>query len=337
MHNSQEVSGTVPAGYAVIHNDIDTRLASSSGGVFSLVAETVIKDGGIVFGAAMSKDCRTVIHIGVDSLSGLVDLRGSKYIESSIGDTYLKVRDALRDGRKVLFTGTPCQIAALQNILGKEYKNLLCMDFICHGVPSAMVWGKYIDFGEEQVGSPVAKVSFRHKKYGWKTFAVLLEFENGVKYIRKLYEDLYMRAFLSNCCLRPSCYDCRFRRLNRVSDITVGDYWGIHKQYPGMDDDKGTSLVMVHTQKGRDMLDAVKNSAKMLSVDIEKALESNKSMTGSPPVPKAREAFMRDLDKVDFDILVRKYVKKPKNLKNTIKWILRKVKMETFVRKLLKI
>ena len=329
LHSYNEIQGMLPAGYAVINMDEEVRLASSSGGAFSLLAESIIRDGGIVFGAAMSEDCRTVFHIGVDSLLELAKLRGSKYVQSSIGDAYIQVRAALTEGRKVLFTGTPCQIEGLHSFLRREYENLLCMDFICHGVPSPKVWRKYVSFRENSAGSTVRQTFFRNKAYGWKKFAVLFEYANNTAYIGMNRDDLYMKAFLQNCCLRPSCHDCLFKKLNRISDITVGDYWGIHNQYPSMDDDKGTSLVMVHTEKGKGMLDNIRQSAKVIPVDVMKALAANKAMTESSRVNKARGRFMRNLDKMDFDKLVRKYVKEPINLKNVIKWILRKVNMET--------
>ena len=153
LHSYNEIRGMSPAGYAVINMDEKVRLASSSGGVFSLFAEQTIRDGGVVFGAALSKDCGSVVHIEEDSLSELAKLRGSKYVQSSIGDAYIKTQNALKKGRKVLFTGTPCQIEGLHGFLRKKYENLLCMDLICHGVPSPKVWKKYVCFRENPVCS----------------------------------------------------------------------------------------------------------------------------------------------------------------------------------------
>ena len=326
-----------PEGYAVINKDENVRLKSSSGGVFSILAESIIRDGGIVFGAAMSEDCRAVFHVGVDSQLELAKLRGSKYVQSSIGDVYIQVRDALTKGRKVLFTGTPCQVEGLHSFLRREYENLLCMDFICHGVPSPKVWRKYVSFRENSAGSTVRYAFFRNKKYGWKEYVVLFEFTNNTTYFRIHRDDLYMKAFLQDCCLRPSCHDCHFKKLNRISDITVGDYWGIYNQYPSMDDDKGTSLVMVHTEKGKGMLDNISLAAKVIPIDVMKALAANRFMTESPCINEAREDFMSNLDKMDFDKLVRKYVKEPTNVKNIIKWILRTMNIETCVRRIFRI
>lgn len=337
LNSPDEIIGQFPIGYAVINKDENIRLASSSGGVFSLLANQIINDGGIVFGAAMSEDCRSVIHIGVDSLTELERLRGSKYVQSSIGDIYIKAQEALRNDQKVLFTGTPCQIEGLHSFLRKDYENLLCMDFICHGVPSPKVWKKYICYREKQANSSTRQIFFRHKKYGWKTFAVLFKYTNNTVYTEKYSKDLYMRSFLSNSCLRPSCYNCHFRKLNRISDITVADYWGIQKQYPDMDDDMGTSLVMIHTEKGKNILEMVNESAKMIPIYVERALEDNKSMIESPSINMARSDFMANIDKMDFDKLVKKFIKEPITFKNIIKWILRKTNMEIFVRNIFKI
>lgn len=192
-----------------------------------------------------------------------------------------KSREALNDGKRVLFTGTPCQIEGLYGLLGKNYDNLLCVDFICHGVPSPKVWKKYVNFRETIAGSTVRQTFLRHKKYGWKMFAVLFVFTNNTTYLEKMSNDPYMKAFWGDYCLRPVCYNCHFKKLNRVSDITVADYWGIQKQYPEMDDDRGNSLVLVHTDKGKNMLKGAAGLAKIIPVDVGKALKGNRAMTES--------------------------------------------------------
>lgn len=298
----------LPDGYAVVNANEEIRETSSSGGVFSLIAQQIIKEGGIVFGAAMTEDCRAIVHMGVNSLAGLKRLRGSKYVQSSIEDSYIRVREALNEGRKVLFTGTPCQIEGLYGLLGKNYDNLVCMDFICHGVPSPKVWEKYVSFREKKEGSTVRQTFFRHKYYGWKTYAVLFVYTNNTAYVGKVHDDLYMKAFLGNYCLRPACYNCHYKKLNRISDITVADYWGIQKQYPEMDDDRGTSLVLIHTDKGKNILKEVAGLAKIIPVDVRKALKGNRAMTESAQLPPNRTKFMSDLDGMEFDQLVKKNV-----------------------------
>lgn len=211
---------------AAINQDEEIRLKSSSGGVFTLIAEEIIKQGGAVFGAAFSEDFKSVHHICVDTVEGLDKLRGSKYVQSRIGDTYKQAKAFLEEGKKVLFTGTPCQISGLYAYLAKPYENLYTQDLICHGTPSPMVWKKYVEYREQKAASKTQRMFFRHKQYGWKTYAVLFEFANNTAYGKTLHEDAFMKVFLSNICLRPSCYACSFKTLHRESDLTLADFWG---------------------------------------------------------------------------------------------------------------
>ena len=187
-----------PSAYACINNNEAIRLESSSGGLFSLIAEQVIEDGGVVFGASFNKELE-VEHSFVETKEELGKLRGSKYVQSRIGETYKKAKEILDLGRKVLFTGTPCQIGGLKSYLGKSYSNLLCVDIVCHGVPSPLVWKKYVDYRQEKAGSAVQRISFRRKDDGWKRYSVSFLFKNNTEYRETLDKDLYMRAFLKMC------------------------------------------------------------------------------------------------------------------------------------------
>lgn len=333
INGAAETGESMPEGYALINRNDKIRLSSSSGGAFSLFAEYVIKAGGIVFGAVMSEDCKTVMHVGVDSLLELARLRGSKYMQSSIGNAYIEVRYELEKGRKVLFTGTPCQIEGLRCFLGKNYENLLCIDLICHGVPSPAVWKKYVAFREGRAGAAVRQTFFRHKKYGWKTYALLFEYSNNKAYVRKHPDDPYMRAFLQNLCLRPSCHACHFKKINRVSDITLGDYWGVQKQYPDMDDDTGTSLVIIHTKKGRHILKEISGMARMTPIEIKEALKDNRAMVESAVPGRKRAEFMAAVNTLDFANVIKAYLKEPITFKNIVKRLLRRTNMDIFLRK----
>lgn len=298
---------TAPNAYAAINLDGPTRAQSSSGGVFTLLAERTIRNGGIVFGAAMAEDRHSVRHIAVETMEELAALRGSKYLQSTIGEVYGQVQAALRFGREVLFSGTPCQIEGLRAYLQKEDPNLLCVDIICHGVPSPRVWDTYLTEQETRAGAPARRTFFRHKKYGWKMYAVLLEFTNNTAYERIFEQDSFMQAFLRNACLRPSCFHCRFKKLNRVSDITLADYWGIQNQHPEMDDDKGTSLVLIHSAKGRQRIDALGAQLRLLEVPVEQALSGNPSMLHSVKPHRNRQQLFANLGKMEFDKLVEVY------------------------------
>lgn len=241
-----------PITLAAWNNDRFKREVSSSGGVFTSIAEWVLSNDGIVFGAGYDSQYN-VIHKEASSKEKLDEIRGSKYVQSNINDTYVKTRYYLEKNKMVLFSGTPCQIAGLYNFIQQDYANLYTCDIVCHGVPSPKVFNKYKKMLEKRNNSKIKKISFRNKKFGWKLYSVSLLFENDTEYSKTLKEDPYMLGFLRNYFLRPSCYKCIYAKLPRVSDITLGDFWGIDNKHPELDDNKGTSLVLVNTEKGREM------------------------------------------------------------------------------------
>ena len=191
----------------------------------------------------------------------------------------------------------------------RDSDKLLCVDLICHGVPSQKVWKKYVDFRENRAGAPARRTFSRHKKYGWKRFALLFEFSNNKAYQQIFSEDLFMQAFLRNVCIRPSCHACPFKKLNRVSDITIADFWGIENVAPDMDDDKGTSLVLIHSKKGEQAFAGLSGKMCAKPVDTVAALAGNSAMTQAVPPHKDRERFFAHVDDVPFDKLVRRYAR----------------------------
>lgn len=294
---------------AAMNLNEEIRLKSSSGGIFSLIAEEIINQGGVIFGAAFTDDFRSVHHICVDNTVDLDKLRGSKYVQSKIGDTYQQAKDFLDCGRKVLFTGTPCQIGGLYSYLRKPYENLFTLDIICHGVPSPMVWEKYVEDREKKVASTTQQVFFRHKKYGWKTFAVLFKFSNDTAYMKKFHDDLFMKAFLNDLCLRPSCYSCSFKTLKRQADITLADFWGVQNVLPEMDDNKGTSLIIIHSAKGRMLFDSICQGVKSKNVDLSIIEKYNPAVINSCKMNNKRSSFITEIQKEDFNNTVQKYTK----------------------------
>ena len=254
--------------FAAKHPDDKIRMSSSSGGIFTLLAEQVIDDGGVVFGARFNENWE-VVHDYAETKEELAPFRGSKYVQSFIGDSYKQVETLLRAGRKVMFTGTPCQVAGLKKFIRREYDNLLTIDFVCHGVPSPKVWKMYLqeeiarhgDTGKKTVlpSSKVAPVligvNFRDKSTGWKKFSFVLNFskasaegEQNSVLSSVFYENPYMNAFLCNLSLRPSCYACPARSGKSRADLTIGDYWGISNVLFKEDDDKGVSLLLVYNK-----------------------------------------------------------------------------------------
>jgi len=289
-----------PKAYAAYNLNEEIRAQSSSGGVFTALAEYVLSLGGVVFGAAFQDDF-SVSHICVETAEQLNKLRGSKYLQSKIGNTYKEAKGLLDSGRIVLFTGTPCQIEGLLAFLGKEYDNLYTQDLICHGVPSPMVWQKYVKYREKKAASTTRRTFFRHKNYGWKMYSVQFEFTNCTEYIQAHDVDLYMTSFLRNWCLRPSCYACHFKKKNRLSDITLADFWGIENVCPEMDDDKGTSLVLVNSKRGNLLFDKIQNNLAIEKVDFEKSIEYNPSMVSSCSVPQERDRFLDKMQRCNFE------------------------------------
>lgn len=294
---------------AAINQNEEIRLKSSSGGIFTLLAEQIIKQGGVVFGAAFTDDFKTVNHICVDNTSDLEKLRGSKYVQSKIGDTYKYAKKYLDSGRPVLFTGTPCQIDGLYAYLRNTYEKLYTQDIICHGVPSPMVWEKYLEERERMAASKTQRMFFRHKKYGWKTFAVLFEFSNNTAYIKSLREDSFMRAFLSNSCLRPSCHACSFKTVKRQSDITLADFWGVQYVLPDMDDDKGISIILTHSEKGNKLIENISKSIKSQEISTDIVKKYNPAVRSSSKVGQFRKEYLHDVQFESTDVLADRYFK----------------------------
>ena len=297
-----------PKTFAVINKNEEIRMQSSSGGVFTLLAEKVINEGGVVFGARFNENWQ-VEHDSTETIDGLAAFRGSKYVQSRIGNSYKLVKEFLTDGGGVLFSGTPCQIGGLKSYLQKDYENLLCVDIICHGVPSSKVWRKYVEFRENIAGSKTGKIASRRKNCGWTQYSLSFNFVNDREYSQIFQADPFMQAFLKDLCLRSSCYQCGFKSANRISDITIADFWGVQNVAPEMFDDKGTSLVLLQSPKGQEVFDKIKSDTDFAEVDCEKSLQFNTAAFRSCAEPKNRGKFMKNIDKFPFDKLVRKYTK----------------------------
>lgn len=304
INNPVSVETIKPQAFAAWNQNEEIRKNSSSGGMFTLLAEKILKDGGAVFGASLTENFRAVHHIQVENTDDLKYLRGSKYLQSVTGDSYIQAKNCLDEGKPVLFTGTPCQIAGLHAYLGKDYPLLYTQDIICHGVPSTKVWGRYVDYRESEANSKTQGLFFRHKEQGWKKFSVQFEFENCSKYRETLRKDLFMRGFLADLYLRPSCHKCAFKGITRTADITLADFWGVNKLEPEMDDDQGTSLVLIHSKKGYRLFEAVKEQLKYKSIDLESAVAANSAAITSAKPHKNREGFFLHLEKEPFPKLI---------------------------------
>lgn len=232
------------------NKDERIRSSSSSGGVFYEIAKKFIEDNGVVYGCALDENM-VARHICVDTISDIDKLKSSKYVQSDMGNTMSEIKKRLNDGERVLFSGTPCQVAGLRKYLRKDFDNLTAIDVLCHGVPSPKLFKDYLQYLSMQYGGgkPIS-VNFRNKQRGWKRLYMEVTFDNGKRHYIYSGYDRYEGLFLNNMSLRPSCYECKFTKEMRFGDITLGDFWGIGKKYPKWDDDKGISVVMLNTNKG---------------------------------------------------------------------------------------
>ncbi len=302
-----------PIAYAAYSNDEQIRLQSSSGGIFTAFAQKVIEQGGVVFGAKFADDF-SVMHGWTDSVEGLAAFRGSKYVQSVIGSSYKECKAFLEQGKKVLFSGTPCQVQGLKKYLAQKSvrgENLFTIDFICHGVPSDKLWQKYRNYREKKSASKTVKTAFRRKNDGWKQYSLSFTFANDSEYCARHRKDPYMKIFLTDIALRKSCYNCPARFLNRPSDITLADFWGIQNILPQMDDDKGTSLVMLHSSQAAEFWDILKDRFTMQQILKEQGIQYNPSMVTSPKMPRARHIFYSDLETKPFEKVLKKYTAVP--------------------------
>lgn len=297
--------------YACYNKDKDVRLSSSSGAVFSSLAEYVLNKSGIVYGVAMSEDCYSAEFIGVTDSEGLTKLRGSKYLQAKVGNTFKSVKKELQAGKLVLFTGTGCQVNGLKTFLGKDYDNLICMDVICHGAPSPALWREYARDQEKKMGGKLKEINFRCKDDSWVDFGmkeVLSTIpEDSVKkfYISK-DKDPYMQMFLRDYCLRPSCYECMVKK-EKMSDLTVADFLGIKDVAPEMNNGLGTSLVLIRTKKGQEIFNYISCEMKLKEVTYEAGVKGNPAEYKSCVRPSQRDTFFDDMHTMSFEELEGKY------------------------------
>ncbi|MFI3164491.1 MAG: Coenzyme F420 hydrogenase/dehydrogenase, beta subunit C-terminal domain [Bacillota bacterium] len=285
--------------------DEKIRLNSSSGGLFTAIAENVIRKGGVVFGACFDADLK-VVHDCISNIEDLKLFRGSKYVQSMIGEVFNQVKEVLLNDRYVLFTGTPCQIGGLLSYLGKSYDKLITQDIICHGVPSPKFWNEYIRNIQIKHKSDLYSFNFRDKRNGWNNYYVTYNFKNGTSITERATENVYMKAFFNDLCLRKSCYNCSFKTIARQADITLADFWGIDNVIPELNNEKGTSLISLNTYKGENIFKEISGDLVYKEVDIKDAIKYNPSMIKSVKCSKNRNLFMLNFSKGDLEKLAVK-------------------------------
>ena len=298
-----------PRVFAAYTKDEGVRLDSTSGGIHSMLANAMYAKGAFVGGAVYNDD-HTVSQIIDDNPKRLPEIRSSKYLQSNAEGVYKEIRSQLKSGKEVFFCGTPCQIHALYKYLGnKEIDNLTTCDFICRGVNSPKAFLKYMEMLERQYGSKAKNIKFKAKKWGWHNFSLRVEFENGKEYCKDRWHDLFFIGYLqAGNFTRPSCYECHFKGFPQKSDITLADFWGIEKIDKSMDQDKGTSLVMVNSEKGLKLFESIKDTIECREFSIDDARKGNPAMDGSLKAAKPnRKEFFEALDKEPFELVAKKF------------------------------
>lgn len=286
-------------GYAARHKESDIYNNSTSGGAFTAIAEWVIQRGGIVYGCVFDEHF-SPIHIGVDSIEGISAMRGSKYAQSDVGFTYREIKTRLSEGKYILFTGTPCQVAGLYSFLGKsDVSKLLTADLICHGVPSAKTLSKYIGYLEKKNRSKVDSIKFRSKYYGWICPSVEVRFENGEVERRHVGSNIYYSNFNNRNLQRLSCFRCKYSCGSRCGDITIGDFWGFHKANLKMTYQEGISCCLLNTPKAIDIFSSLHLDIE--KVDISLIVQGNYHLRKPSPKSNSWETVMDAVSRKGFE------------------------------------
>lgn len=286
------------------------RQSTSGGFIDALCKYVLCEKNGYVAGVVYNEDFLPV-HVVTDNYEKAKQFRNSKYAQSELGDVFKTIKELLGKGEEVLFVGTPCQVGGLKAFLRSDYENLTTVDLVCRSIPSPKLWRKYLDWQEGRYNSKIKSVSCRKKTYGYHSGALEIEFQNGKRYAGSNRVDYYMKSFHKDICSRRSCYKCDFKTKHRCSDFTVFDSWRPHLATtpPVADNDKGYSNVVVHSQKGKDMLHKL-TGVKLYQSDADKLFSVMGSMVETSIKPKAaRETFYTDVEKDGFYKAVKKYSK----------------------------
>ena len=315
---------------AAIHKDDNIRRESTSGGLFSALANKIYDEDGYVGGAIYNDDF-FVKHLLSNKREDLLHIRGTKHCQSDMTGIFQQIKELLKNGEKVLICAAPCQIASLRLYIGKEYENLITVDFICLGINSPKIFRKHLESLENQFGAKAISIQAKNKDLGWRSLAYKIKFANNKVYLREGKNDNFIRGFIvSHINCRPTCYECKYKGFPRISDITLGDFWGIEKIAKTMDDNLGTSVVLLNSHKGIAFFDAIKDQIKTKEMTLSVVLPGNQALLHPIAKPTInRDEFYRDVDRLPFDAVVKKYYpsenKILKNIKKRIAFICNKV------------
>ncbi len=321
---------------AAKNKDNNDRFHSSSGGIFRLLAENVLENHGIVVGCRFDENMEA-IHSIAENNSELEPMMSSKYVQSNTEGIYKTIRKNLRDGKLVLFSGVPCQVAALKNFLLKPYDNLITVDVLCHGVPSPKFFKEYREKLERRYGGKTRSLSFRWKEKSWKRLYINAVFQNKKRHFLYAGYDSYMQLFLSDRLQRPSCFHCPYNSLQRPGDISLGDFWGIGKQDYDFDDNKGVSMVLINNETGSRIWSEISGKTTFFETDIDTAIAGNKVLIQHLPTQAKRDEFYAEYVANGYDAAVSKFAPEASVLNqlyhNFMRWgldIVRKIRRKSY-------
>lgn len=300
----------IEAVYAAINHNSEIRSRSSSGGTFYQICKHFIEEGGVVYGCAWDIEMKAR-HIRINKVEDIKKLQGSKYVRSDLGNTYTDALADLKSGLKVVYSGTPCQIAGLKNFLGKNYPQLLTVDVLCHGTPSPSLFSQYTTGIEKRFKSRIIDMNLRDKNKSWHRLHTAIQFENGKEFYTFCGYDTYMSAFLTNMSQRPSCFECKFTTSNRQGDITLGDFWGIGVHISKMDDNKGTSMVIINSPKGAYVWQKIRHEFIVEDATFEIAESANKVLSVPPVKNPNRDNFYKTFAESGYEAAATKWIRIP--------------------------
>lgn len=305
VHNKQTHEEQTE-GYIVRHKDLSIVEDSTSGGAFTAFSTTVIDEGGIVYGAGYDEEMRVVCKKAKTSAE-LCEMRGSKFVQSDLNETFHDIKQQLEDGIVVLFTGTPCQVTGLISFLQKKPKNLICIDFVCRGVASPYLWYNYVNLMQKKYNSKIIGARFKNKTYGYHATTMKIDFENGKSYYGSGRIDPMMKAFVNEMSSRPSCSNCAFKDVERVSDLTMFDCYEFTSITGKIDDNKGYTSLLVHTEKGHELFEKVTEKFVVFKADVEKLVSKNGIMALNSALPSNhRECFYEMIQNHSIDVAMKK-------------------------------
>ena len=310
IKNQLENRSEISKAYVVRSKDLNILMSSTSGGFFSPLAQYYINKSGVVYGVGFGANFR-IEHKRASNMAEIEEFKGSKYCQSYLGNIFNEVKKDLQSNKPVVFSGTPCQVEGLLKFLVKKYDNLLTVDIICHGTPSPKLWDLYVEEQEKKYKSKIKNVAFRNKTYGYHSGTMKLEFENGKKYYGSARVDEYLKSFFTEISSRPSCYDCKFKKRNHNSDITIYDCWSFSKLVKNIkDDDKGYTNIIVNTMKGDNILNELNDMYSIYQVDLDSQIECDGIMVENSVIPhKNRENYYKELYKIGLKDNCNKYIK----------------------------